>query len=1212
MTPPFEIDSLEDSLEDDSILIEWAAQMADRIRAGEPVDLIHLVQDHPHQAEAMLRLVPAIELMADLGNPSARNQPAPPLAIELDQHHWLGDFRLLREVGRGGMGVVYEAEQASLGRRVALKVLPSTAALDTRQLQRFQVEAQAAACLNHGHIVPVYAVGHERGVHFYAMQFIDGRSLAEILQKLRRTEGRQPLAADRDGLESLLSRQVSELTPGTLAGAESNQAAGIGLSRNHNQLSPAVATSDPESPPPSLAPSGPGPASSTRDRGYFRCVAALGRQAAEALESAHQQGILHRDIKPANLMLDARGHLWITDFGLARLQCDPGLTMTGDVLGTLRYMSPEQAQARRAGIDHRTDIYSLGVTLYEMLALQPAFDGVDRAEILRYIAEEEPKPIHRLNPAVPPDLETIVGKAMAKEPERRYATAAELADDLRRFLKDLPIRARRPSARDRAEKWLRRHRLMVTTTLGLVLLGGLLGIGGLLWSNARLRSEIARADQNARESERLRRLTDRHLYATRLRGAEQALVLGQFERSRSLLEEILESAEGRSPFEFCGERIWDRARGEFPVPRHGIGPFNTLLSPKGRLTVAIAGGDGLIEFRDSATNRLLASSQMPGPRNLDPVSANFSPDERLLAMVEQQSNHPRQGLIWEVASGRVMTRFEAPFHEDLGWVNLLAGGRFVTESRRPNADEWIVRLWELEHDRPRMLSVLSQGNRTLERSSDGRQLALRESDRLMIVETAHGSIRHVLYDEVPFSHDMHNAFSSDGSTLLDVQGRRLTFWDTATGSRRASLTLKRGQMLSYLSLMLSPDGRTVAIGNLKSGTLTLWHCERGPTHTIDLKRCVGRKGRIGAVLSPSGNELAVAAEHDGIWEPVTLWDLASGQQLATAPLVERPIDHLSFLPDGETLFLHNTKGAWVNRWRADHLDLDGHQDEAWSLAFSPDGRILASGCDSVHESNTLKLWDTASGRLSRSWKAHDSTVSSLAFARGGRVLATASLGAKGNLRLWDAGTGQLLAELEGHTAKVRSVAFHPDGRLLASAGSDRVIRLWDPRSGRVVLTLPGHEADVRQVALSPDGRILASASNDSTVRLWNAQTGALLKVQRWRSSCSAIAFSPDGHTLAAADVAGVVVFWNVATGDRLQTLNSDVGELRSVCFSPDGRTLAAAGIGRTIHLWDPVTRNELLTLEGHHAQINALTFAPSGQTLASCSHDGVVRLWRGK
>jgi tetratricopeptide (TPR) repeat protein len=331
----------------------------------------------------------------------------------LAERQLLGDFRLVREVGRGGMAVVYEAEQVSLGRRVALKVLPFAAVLDPKQLQRFKNEALSAAHLRHPHIVPVYSVGCERGVHYYAMQLIEGQSLATVIREMR---GEAPAPA------------TASKTPITSHG-------------------------------------------SNREPGYVRMAVALGMQAAEALDHAHQLGIVHRDIKPGNLLVDGLGELWITDFGLARSMRDGDLTMTGELLGTYRYMSPEQALAKRVAMDHRTDVYSLGATLYELLTLEPAFPGDDPHLVMRDIAEKEPVAPRRLNPALPVDLETIVLKAMSKDATGRYATAQEMAEDLGRYLADQPIHARRPSLAAHASKWARRHRGFVTAAFVLLLLG---------------------------------------------------------------------------------------------------------------------------------------------------------------------------------------------------------------------------------------------------------------------------------------------------------------------------------------------------------------------------------------------------------------------------------------------------------------------------------------------------------------------------------------------------------------------------------------------------------------------------------------------------------------------------------------------------------------------------------------------------------------------
>jgi serine/threonine protein kinase len=304
--------------------------------------------------------------------------------------------------------VVYEAEQLSLRRRVALKVLPFAGMLDPRQLQRFRNEAQAAACLHHGNIVPVYFVGCERGTHFYAMQLIEGQTLAAMIREMTRP---------KDKYEAGEPRVVPLPAPsGTTLAAKADSTARSGSGRD-----------------------------------YFRRVAELGVQAAEALDYAHQMGVVHRDVKPSNLMLDGRGTLWVTDFGLAQMQHGEGeLTLTGDLVGTLRYMSPEQTMGKRAPIDQRTDVYSLGVTLYEMLTLRSAFVGQCRQELLRQVAFEEPKVPRRINKAIPTELETIVLKAMEKKPADRYATAQELADDLQHWLEDKAIRARQPTLVQRA------------------------------------------------------------------------------------------------------------------------------------------------------------------------------------------------------------------------------------------------------------------------------------------------------------------------------------------------------------------------------------------------------------------------------------------------------------------------------------------------------------------------------------------------------------------------------------------------------------------------------------------------------------------------------------------------------------------------------------------------------------------------------------------
>jgi eukaryotic-like serine/threonine-protein kinase len=394
-------------------------------RAGRLPSRSELLAAHPEDRRELEEFFAGHDeverLAAALREPAARvEQPLSAGAIGT-----LGDFRLLREVGRGGMGVVYEAEQMSLRRRVALKVLPFVAAADPRQLQRFKNEAMAAAHLRHEHIVPVHAVGEERGVHYYAMQFVEGRSLAALIAELQ-----APVASAAGG----------DATP---------LAAALSTERSSGSCR------------------------------YYDWVARLGMQAAAALEHAHSVGIVHRDIKPANLLLDHEGRLWISDFGLAQIAGDAGLTFTGELLGTLRYASPEQVLARRGVVDHRSDVYSLGATLYELLTLRPLVEGRDRNELLRQIADDEPRLPRSADPSVPRELETVVLKALGKEPSDRYPSARDLADDLQRFLDRRPVVARRRTIADRLRQQVRRHPTFVAAgaaVLGLLLAGSLLSM----------------------------------------------------------------------------------------------------------------------------------------------------------------------------------------------------------------------------------------------------------------------------------------------------------------------------------------------------------------------------------------------------------------------------------------------------------------------------------------------------------------------------------------------------------------------------------------------------------------------------------------------------------------------------------------------------------------------------------------------------------------
>jgi serine/threonine protein kinase len=372
----------------------------------------------------------------------------------------LGDFEIVRPLGRGGMGVVYEARQVSLNRKVALKVLSGELGLTDRAVQRFRREAEAAAKLHHTNIVPVYATGEQDDTHFYAMELIDGPSLDKVLRQLRVSQPGPAQAAEP-------ARALVQTTD-YVEGAST--AEGIGLSAS------------------SLSSGG----------AYFDTVARLVAEVADALDYAHKNGVIHRDIKPSNLLLSPTGRLSVNDFGLARMLEQPGMTLTGEFVGTPAYMSPEQIASGRIPLDHRTDIYSLGATLYELLTLQPPFTGKQRDQVLAQIVQKEPRPPHKLNKKVPVDLETICLKALEKDPDQRYQTAGAMAEDLRRYVNRFAIAARRAGPVERLRKWARRHPGLAAALAGVLLLT--LAVG-FFAHQARLADQRRRDEQERHEQE---------------------------------------------------------------------------------------------------------------------------------------------------------------------------------------------------------------------------------------------------------------------------------------------------------------------------------------------------------------------------------------------------------------------------------------------------------------------------------------------------------------------------------------------------------------------------------------------------------------------------------------------------------------------------------------------------------------------------------------
>jgi serine/threonine protein kinase/tetratricopeptide (TPR) repeat protein len=510
-------------------LADLVEHLSARIKAGEMVDPDTLAHDYPDHADDIRRLLPAIRVMAELSRAS-ENELQFVTTEGLDGVESLGDYFLIREIGRGGMGIVYEAKQRSLNRSVALKVLPFAATLEAKQLQRFKNEALAAASLRHDHIVHVYGVGCERGVHYYAMEFIDGHTLAQIIPTIHGHHSPTSPEGDGRGVENSVGATPPHPTAPTV---------------------PVAALTTEMSGPKSKA--------------FYRTVARLIAAAADALEYAHALGIVHRDIKPGNLMVDATGKLWVTDFGLAKMaspgcEAGGGVTMSGDLLGTLRYMAPEQALAKHGLVDHRADIYALGATLYELLTGRPAVAATERAEVLRQIAFEEPTPPRKIDRSIPVELETITLKALAKCPQDRYATAGEIAEDLRLHIADKPIKAKPPTVVQRVAKWIRRHRAVA--------------IGGALTAvvfSATLIAASAVSIWFAVAADRARRSADdqHHLADARFAQARDAVNDMYTDVAEKWLEDEPEMEDVQRRFLFKALAFYERAAAEGHTDRHG-------------------------------------------------------------------------------------------------------------------------------------------------------------------------------------------------------------------------------------------------------------------------------------------------------------------------------------------------------------------------------------------------------------------------------------------------------------------------------------------------------------------------------------------------------------------------------------------------------------------------------------------------------------------
>jgi serine/threonine protein kinase/WD40 repeat protein len=1159
-----------------------AEEFAERLRRGEHPSLTEYTQQYPELAAQIRDLFPALAVMEEFG--SVAGPPTGPYLAAKDRGRipeHLGEYRLLREIGRGGMGIVYEAVQESLGRHVALKLLPQHRLLDPTQLERFRREAKAAARLHHTNIVPVFGIGEHDGLHYYAMQYIQGQGLDVVLKEVRRLRERKRAPAEAN--EAPAGAFTSSIAQGLLSGQFEGGEIVVGPDSHPDIVGP---DSHPDEerkcqdgnldPQPGVAAVGKGAAAaapstvngvqpdkpdghselaSQPEAQYFRGVAQVGVQVAEALAYAHKHGILHRDIKPSNLLLDTRGTVWITDFGLAKAEGSDNLTSTGDIVGTIRYMAPERFGGQA---DPRCDVYSLGVTLYELLTLRPAFTDSNRARLMERVAHEEPPRPRQLDPLLSRDLETIVLKAMAKDPADRYATAEALAEDLRRFLANRPIRARRTSLHERAWRWCRRNPVvagLLAAVAGLLMLSAL---GGSL-AALQMRTLFVESQKSlfqsyldqAKAGRRSQRIGQRH------QSLDAIAKAARIARELRLPEERL--AELRNEAIACLalpdlrlETEWDG----YPPGTNGV-----IFDSRHEYYIR-SEHSGVLSMRqvanDQEVRRLTGAPPLEGLNRI--VRLGLSKTDRFL--YAWYWDRPIKPLyIWDLQEREDVPLARVP--DAVGHCGL-AVEKPLLAVPLPNQS---IAIYDLTTGQETKRLRLGYGAASVALHPHGQKLAVIRPD-------------------------------PPGVQVLDV----------ATGQVLQSLSHPQG----LLYLAWSPDGKTLAAA-CGDHRIYLWDWQTAEQKLI----LVGHEWEVAQVDFNHAGDVLASYGHD---QMVRLWDPRTGKLLLTIPHARWWI---GFSADDRQLTIAGS-GSEIRLYTFSHSGeyrtLHGHPrhgaGKVHEMHFSPDGHLLASIGD-----DGICLWDPATGKQAAELPFTGRGDAFLFEPSGGSLFAFDSH----QLRRWpihsDRQNGKntvrvgppvvLTTDREVYRNRM---CWHGDAAkalAVVTAKGIALYRLGSPITKLLLWNVPSAE----KIASSPNGRWLAVGTVDgSGFQVWDVHEHKLAK--DWAVRDARVAFSPDGQWLVSgtgryAPGGAACTFWRVGSWVEAHRFPLErTSQAGFLAFTKDGSLLAVTRTMTEVLLFDPVHFREIATLQAREPLLIVdLAFSPDGSQLAVATGVGIIQVW---